>query len=60
MILHDWRSIEEEQLNPLLGRKVIHTRRMTVARLRLSKGAVVPVHRHANEQITTLESGSLR
>jgi quercetin dioxygenase-like cupin family protein len=33
---------------------------MTVARLRLSKGLVVPAHRHENEQITMLERGKLR
>jgi quercetin dioxygenase-like cupin family protein len=33
---------------------------MTVARVHLKKGAVVPMHAHANEQITLLERGRLR
>jgi quercetin dioxygenase-like cupin family protein len=57
---YNWSLIEEEPLNPLLGRKTIHGRSMTVARIRLRKGAVVPMHSHANEQISTLESGAVR
>ncbi len=49
-----------EQLNPLAQRQALHTENMTVARLILKKGAVVPTHHHENEQITTVESGSLR
>jgi quercetin dioxygenase-like cupin family protein len=57
---YNWDAIEEETLNPLVSRRVIHTVRMTVCRIRLKKGAVVPMHSHENEQITMLESGSLR
>ncbi|MEP6717040.1 MAG: cupin domain-containing protein [Terriglobia bacterium] len=57
---YNWDAIEEEKLNNLVSRRVIHTERMTVARLRLGKGAVVPTHDHVSEQITTLESGALR
>jgi quercetin dioxygenase-like cupin family protein len=57
---YNWEAIEEEQLNPLLGRKVVHGRNMTVARIRLQKDAVVPMHRHANEQISMVERGVLR
>lgn len=60
MQYHNWDLLEEETLNPLLGRKVIHGRSLTVARIRLRKGAVVPMHSHANEQISMLESGSVR
>jgi quercetin dioxygenase-like cupin family protein len=60
MELYEWDAIEKEQLNPLFVRQAIHGRGMTVARLRLSKGLVVPAHRHENEQITMLERGKLR
>ena len=33
---------------------------MTVARLEIAKGAVVPLHRHVNEQITLMLEGKLR
>ena len=39
---------------------MIHGETMTVARLRLRKGAVVPLHYHVNEQISMVESGRLR
>ena len=60
MLLYNWDSIDEEDLNPLISRRVIHTERMTICRIRLKKGAVVPLHSHENEQITVLETGSLK
>jgi len=60
MQYYNWNRLEEEPLNPLLGRKMIHGQNVTVARIRLRKGAVVPVHSHANEQISMLESGAVR
>ena len=60
MQYYNWNLLEEEPLNPLLGRKVINGQNVTVARIRLRKGAVVPMHSHANEQISMLESGALR
>jgi quercetin dioxygenase-like cupin family protein len=60
MQVFDWSRIEREQLNPQLTRQVIHGEKITVARLELVKGALVPLHSHANEQITVLERGSLR
>jgi quercetin dioxygenase-like cupin family protein len=60
MKLYYWSQIEKEQLNPLFARQVIHGEKMTVARIHLSKGAVVPPHRHPSEQITMLEQGKVR
>jgi len=57
---HNWDLLEEEVLNPLLGRKMINGSQMTVARIKLRKGAVVPSHSHSNEQISMVESGELR
>jgi quercetin dioxygenase-like cupin family protein len=59
-MIHDWNRIEREQLNPLLARQAVHTERMTIAHLHLGKGAFVPRHSHANEQVTVLERGRLR
>lgn len=60
MSLYRWNEIRKEQLNPLCARQVIHSERMTVARLYLAKGAIVPEHHHENEQITTVEQGRLK
>jgi quercetin dioxygenase-like cupin family protein len=60
MRVFDWSRIEEEELNPLFTRQVVHGANMTVARIRVRKSAVVPLHSHVNEQISMLESGALR
>ncbi len=57
---YNWTEIPEEQMNPTVSRQVIHAETMTVARIRLSKGAVVPLHHHVNEQISMVERGVMR
>jgi quercetin dioxygenase-like cupin family protein len=56
---YNWTAIPEEKMNPLFTRQVIHTGQMTVARLWLGKGAVVPLHGHINQQVTMVQSGAL-
>lgn len=58
--VYDWSQVRKEQVNPEIARQVIHGEKMTVARFFLKKGAVVPEHSHANEQITMLEQGRVR
>jgi unsaturated pyranuronate lyase len=58
--VYNWRDVVDEQLNPLVSRQTIHGETMTVARFRLRKGAVVPIHHHANEQISMIEQGKIR
>jgi quercetin dioxygenase-like cupin family protein len=60
MKVHRWTEIPAEQMNESVTRQVIHTDTMTVARLVLREGAVVPRHSHPNEQISNVESGLLR
>src|ERR1700724_848603 len=57
---YDWAAIAEEKMNPLLSRWAIHTGKMTIARIWLRKGAVVPLHQHVNQQVTMLKSGALK
>ena len=57
---YNWNRLDEEALSPLVGRKMIHGKTMTVAHIRLRKGAVVPMHAHPNEQVTMVQSGALR
>ena len=59
-MLYDWSQIPAEQLNPQVTRKAIHTAAMTIARLHLAKGAVVPEHQHVHEQVAHVESGALQ
>ncbi|HEU0119679.1 MAG TPA: cupin domain-containing protein [Bryobacteraceae bacterium] len=60
MKLHRWNDIEIEQLNPTFARQAVHTDRMTIAYLHLTKGGVVPEHHHENEQVSVVLSGSLK
>jgi len=60
MKLYKWDEVAEEELNPRIKRKMIHTATMTVSRLSLLTGAAVPTHSHINEQISSVESGTLR
>lgn len=55
-----WSDEPVEQLSPTIGRQMIHTESMTLARVLLAQGAVVPVHEHENEQIATVLEGRLR
>ncbi len=55
-----WSEEPVEQLSDSIGRQMLHTERMTLARITLRKGAVVPRHEHPNEQIATVLEGRLR
>jgi quercetin dioxygenase-like cupin family protein len=57
---HNWNDITTERMSAGIARQVIHTARMTIARISLSKGALVPRHSHENEQVTMLQQGKLR
>ncbi len=54
-----WEDVAEERLNAQATRRMLNTRNLTVAKIVLKKGAVVPLHHHLSEQITMLESGKL-
>ncbi|MBI3210814.1 MAG: cupin domain-containing protein [Candidatus Solibacter usitatus] len=60
MKVHQWNESEAEIMSHLVSRQVLHTETMTVARLRLKRGASVPEHHHVNEQISTIVEGSLK
>lgn len=55
----NWNDYSEERMNPLISRRCLHTANLTIAQITLAKGAVVPLHDHLNEQITTLLTGKL-
>jgi quercetin dioxygenase-like cupin family protein len=56
----DWSCIPAELLSPLISRQFISTENVTVARFFLRKGASVPEHSHANEQIAFVLFGKMR
>lgn len=60
MAVHRWEKEPIEELTPLIGRQVVHTDGMTIARIHLRSGAVVPRHEHAHEQVASVLEGRLR
>jgi quercetin dioxygenase-like cupin family protein len=55
-----WKSIEAEELNPLLFRSFVVGQNVMVAHIFLKKGCVVPMHSHPNEQISCILEGALK
>lgn len=60
MQLYEWEQVEKEKLNPAFERQVIHGDTVTLARVYLYKGCLVPMHSHVNEQLSHIESGALK
>src|SRR5688572_20941507 len=54
-----WDDIPREKMNEFITRQVLHGDTITVSRLELRQGAVVPKHSHTNEQITMVAAGAL-
>ena len=55
-----WADVPLEPLNPLLDRQFVVGDQVMVARILLKKGALVPEHRHLNEQVTYVLEGALK
>lgn len=55
-----WSKIETEKLNDKITRQMIFGESAMLARILLSRGAIVPRHSHMNEQITWILSGALK
>ena len=55
-----WDSVQEEQLNPSIKRKMIWGDKVMVAKLEMKEGGIGPQHQHENEQITDVISGTIR
>lgn len=55
-----WHEEPVERLSEGIGRQVLDTEGLTVARIHLATGARVPRHAHPNEQVANVVSGRLR
>ena len=60
MHVQRWHSEPVEELSPTIGRQVVHTENMTIARITLGVGAVVPRHEHVHEQVANVLEGRCR
>ena len=55
-----WNDEPVEQMSAGIGRQVVHTELLTVARVHLVEGVVVPRHEHGNEQVANVITGRMR
>lgn len=55
-----WTTIPKEQMNPSLSRQVLHGSTITMARIEVLRGCVVPEHSHHNEQVSIVERGRVK
>lgn len=55
-----WSEVREEQVTPLLFRRVVYGQNQNVARFLLKKGCHISTHQHVSEQLTQVLKGKLR
>jgi quercetin dioxygenase-like cupin family protein len=58
--VHRWHDQPLEELNPSIERQLVHADSMTIARIHLRAGALVPRHAHHHEQVANVLEGRLR
>lgn len=60
MQLHRWDEIALDKVTEMFSRKIVAGERQMLAQIYLKRGALVPLHRHASEQMTYVLQGALR
>ena len=55
-----WDDIPEEEVTPLMRRKLLYGDKLMIAKMKFNNGFIVPLHQHENEQITQVLSGTMR
>ena len=60
MEIYNWAEMPEEHVHELFSRRFISGEQMTMARIFLKKGCLVPSHNHESEQLTTVFTGGLK
>ena len=60
MTHHRWNDVPREQMNDAIVRQYITGDRVTIARLEMQRGGIVPEHAHENEQVSYVISGTLK
>jgi unsaturated pyranuronate lyase len=58
--LHRWDEIALEKVTEMVSRKAVAGARQTLTQTYLKKGALVPLHHHAGEQMIYVLQGALR
>jgi quercetin dioxygenase-like cupin family protein len=60
VFLYRWDEIALEKVTEMVSRKVIVGTDQMLAQVYLKRGAIVPIHVHASEQLSYVLQGSLR
>jgi quercetin dioxygenase-like cupin family protein len=55
-----WDELELDHVTEMVSRKVLRTPEHVLTQVRLMRGALVPRHTHAEEQILHVQEGALR
>ena len=55
-----WDDVKLESMRQGITRRMVTSDKIMVAQIDLPEGAVVPAHRHENEQVTYIISGALK
>ena len=58
--VHRWDGIAVEKVTEMISRKILTGGRQMLAQVYLKRGAHVPLHSHASEQMTYVLQGALR
>ena len=56
----NWDDVPEEEVTPMMFRKMIWGEKIMVAKMRFKDGFIVPLHSHENEQVTQVIAGQIR
>jgi len=56
----NWDSVQTEQVNPSMERKMIWGDKIMIAKMKFKDGFVVPLHHHFHEQVTQVIKGQMR
>jgi len=56
----NWDEVPEEQVTPKMKRKLVYGEHVMIAKMQFQDGFVVPLHSHHNEQITSVQKGTIR
>ena len=55
-----WDQVPVEEVTPKMHRQIVWGEKLMIARMKFSDGFHVPMHQHENEQITHVQSGTIR
>jgi unsaturated pyranuronate lyase len=59
-VLQRWDELPGQEVAPGVVRRYLTGSRVTVARFTIARGAIVPVHAHDHEQVSSVLRGTLR